>query len=213
MGARRMRATVVLGNEWPWSGGHVQYLRWAAAANATAGATAAATGGSTGMAAAAAAAPPDPAAACAAAYASAAPPNVSDAVWRSRGHQPGGPAYPGPGQGDWGAYQQAAGGFYADGWAQRAWGAHAAFLTAAVSPYTGVAARDDPTVMAWQLANEPRAGADGAAFAAWLGNASALLKRLAPRQLVSCARAAGGGGGAGGAEGEWGGEEKPRVTS
>ena len=29
LGKRRMRATVVLGNEWPWSGGAAQYVRWA----------------------------------------------------------------------------------------------------------------------------------------------------------------------------------------
>ena len=51
---------------------------------------------------------------------------------------------------------------------------------------------DDPTVMAWEVANEPRpAGGpaasppDGASFKAWLRSAAAVLKAAAPRQLVA----------------------------
>lgn len=77
MGARKMRATVVLGNTWPWSGGHVQYTVWAAELDA-----AAASSGSKWA--------PN-ATACAAARSSARAPNISDPAWRARGYQPGFP--------------------------------------------------------------------------------------------------------------------------
>lgn len=56
---------------------------------------------------------------------------------------------------------------------------------------SGVAYADDPTIMAWQLANEPRPG-DGAqsrnnlpAYYTWIRETAALIKSLAPKQLVS----------------------------
>jgi len=44
--------------------------------------------------------------------------------------------------------------------------------------------KDDPTIMSWQLANEPRAGPCGA-WVDWINKTSTLIKTLAPRQLVS----------------------------
>ncbi len=49
----------------------------------------------------------------------------------------------------------------------------------------------DPTIMSWQLANEPRPGSDpGAArhadaFVTWIAETAKLIKELAPKQLVS----------------------------
>ncbi len=174
MGARRMRATVVLGNEWAWSGGHAQYVRWAQAA--------AQAGGRPPNASACVPAGVDPA--------TGAPrvPNITSAAWRSRGFQ--NIPYPGPGENSWSDYQALAGEFYGSSIAQRLWRDHVSFITAHVSPYTGMAARDDPTVMSWQLANEPRAADPTSAAAAqeyfaWLAEASAFVKAAAPRQLVS----------------------------
>lgn len=57
---------------------------------------------------------------------------------------------------------------------------------------TGVRYSDDPTIMSWQLANEPRPGGSDAvvaatlpAFYGWIRETARLIKRLAPRQLVS----------------------------
>jgi mannan endo-1,4-beta-mannosidase len=57
---------------------------------------------------------------------------------------------------------------------------------------TGRRYADDPTIMSWQLANEPRAAGDVAkvrenqpAFQAWVSGTARLIKSLAPRQLVS----------------------------
>jgi mannan endo-1,4-beta-mannosidase len=43
----------------------------------------------------------------------------------------------------------------------------------------------DPTIMAWQLANEPRGDKNRIAFLKWIESTAALIKKSAPRQLVS----------------------------
>jgi mannan endo-1,4-beta-mannosidase len=43
----------------------------------------------------------------------------------------------------------------------------------------------DPTIMAWQLANEPRGDKNRTAFLKWIDSTSALIKKSAPKQLVS----------------------------
>jgi mannan endo-1,4-beta-mannosidase len=177
MGARKMRATVVLGDEWAWSGGHVQYVRWAqalAAANVSASAF-------TPNASACVPMGVDPA--------TGAPrrPDITSAAWRELGFQ--NIPYPGPGGRSWSDYQALAGQFYGLPLAQRIWRDHVAFMITHVNAFTGLAARDDPTVMSWQLANEPRAAdisAESAKqFLDWLRISAAFIKQLAPRQLVS----------------------------
>ena len=50
---------------------------------------------------------------------------------------------------------------------------------------------DDPTIMSWQLANEPRPGSDANArphfdvFVKWVDETAGFIKSLAPKQLVS----------------------------
>jgi mannan endo-1,4-beta-mannosidase len=57
---------------------------------------------------------------------------------------------------------------------------------------TGQLYRDDPAIMAWQLANEPRPGGSTeagrrhmAAYLAWIGGTAHLIKSLDPNHLVS----------------------------
>lgn len=57
---------------------------------------------------------------------------------------------------------------------------------------TGLRYRDDPTIMAWQLANEPRPGvsmrpgeADLEGFYDWIESSAALIQSLDPNHLVS----------------------------
>ena len=61
--------------------------------------------------------------------------------------------------------------------------------------YTGVAYTDDPTIMSWQIGNEPRAFSEEAKmpFVQWLSTASALIRSLDKKHLVSI-----------GSEGIWG---------
>lgn len=52
---------------------------------------------------------------------------------------------------------------------------------------TGRLYRDEPTIMAWQLCNEPRPFArdNKEVFAQWIARAAALIKRIDPNHLVS----------------------------
>jgi len=162
LGKRRMRATVVLGNEWPWSGGFAQYVRWADAAD-TADVSLDASDASTA--------------------------DLSSASWLHSGNQQ--LPFPGPGEASWPEWQALTAAFYTNERARAMWDRQVTFLLTRISRYTGVAAVQDPTVLAWELANEPRAGLPGEwkgsrpGFDAWLRTAAAHIKRLAPRQLVA----------------------------
>lgn len=170
-----MRAIAVLSNEWPFSGGFAQYARWAQQQPQPPQAC-----GEGGAAAAAAGRP------------NASTPAAAAAAWRARGGED--LPYPGPGgQSSWVDWMRAAGAFYTSPAAVAAWSAHAAFTVGRTNRYTGAANRDDPTVLAWEVANEPRArggpaavpAADVPPFRAFVAAAAALLARAAPRQLVA----------------------------
>ncbi len=69
---------------------------------------------------------------------------------------------------------------------------HIRAIVGRTNKVTGTAYKNDPTIMAWQLANEPRpAGSDAVglvalpAFQAWVQGTARLIRSLAPRQLVS----------------------------
>lgn len=76
-------------------------------------------------------------------------------------------------------------------------GANAAFrryvekLVQRKNRYTGVRYRDDPTIMAWQLANEPRPGRgkpgwrNREAFTRWVGETADFIRSLDPNHLIS----------------------------
>ena len=61
------------------------------------------------------------------------------------------------------------------------------FIVGRTNRYTNQPYRDDPTIMAWQICNEPRPFSDDVkdAFVGWLGEASQLIKRLDPNHLAS----------------------------
>ena len=69
------------------------------------------------------------------------------------------------------------------------------FILTRTNRYTGVAYKDDPAIMSWQIGNEPRAFSTEAlpAFEKWLAEASALIRELDPNHLISI-----------GSEGAWG---------
>lgn len=50
---------------------------------------------------------------------------------------------------------------------------------------TGGLYRDDPTIMSWQLSNEPRGRVNSDAYVSWVDRAGAFIKKRAPHQLVS----------------------------
>lgn len=55
------------------------------------------------------------------------------------------------------------------------------------NPYTGLRYNQDPTIMTWELANEPRNRSDksGKVLLAWAREMSKYVKSVAPRQLVA----------------------------
>ena len=165
LGKRRMRATVVLGNEWPWSGGAAQYVRWAQH-NASMTASCDPAGGPGRV------------------------PNLGNATWRARGFES--LPYPGPGTASWGDWQHVAGQFYTSEAAQSLWRRHVSFMLGRTNRYTNISVAEDPTVIILELANEPRPKggapmwrADLSPFRAWLADAAAFVKGLAPNQLVA----------------------------
>jgi mannan endo-1,4-beta-mannosidase len=77
--------------------------------------------------------------------------------------------------------------FYTDPQIRRCYRAYAAHVIHRRNRYTGLRYRDDPTVMTWELANEPRNRSDktGHAVLSWADEMSRAIKHLAPHQLVA----------------------------
>ncbi|MEP6561011.1 MAG: cellulase family glycosylhydrolase [Nakamurella sp.] len=77
--------------------------------------------------------------------------------------------------------------FYSEKKIKDCYKAYARYVTRRRNPYTGLRYNDDPTIMTWELANEPRNRSDktGATVLAWVTEMSAYVKDLAPRQLVA----------------------------
>ena len=96
------------------------------------------------------------------------------------------PAHPWPEFADWNAA------FYANAQAQAMYRDYIRAVVSRTNTVTGVAYAADPTIMAWQLANEPRpaGGAPVAipnlpAFYRWIDETARYIKTLDPNHLVS----------------------------
>lgn len=96
------------------------------------------------------------------------------------------PAHP------WPAFPDFVAGFYRSPEAVALYHDHVRRIVGRVNSVTGVAYADDPAIMAWQLANEPRpAGGDAVAdrtlpaFHDWIGATARLIKSIDPNHLVS----------------------------
>ena len=91
----------------------------------------------------------------------------------------------------WPEYPDYAARFYGDARANALFRRYVTSLVQRTNGVTGQAYRDDPTIMAWQLANEPRPGGTEAnadrllpPYYAWIRETSALIKGLDPGHLV-----------------------------
>lgn len=93
--------------------------------------------------------------------------------------------------GDWTGFMDGSARFYRLPAAQEAWRAAIVKLVTRRNTVNGRRYNEDPTIMSWQLANEPRPGSDQNSrphhdvFVKWTHDTSGFLKKLAPRQLVS----------------------------
>jgi mannan endo-1,4-beta-mannosidase len=96
------------------------------------------------------------------------------------------PAHP------WPAFANATAQFYANPKAVALYDDWVRAIVGRTNRVTGTAYRDDPTIMAWQLANEPRPAGDAAtaasllpAFYAWVQGTARLIKSIDRNHLVS----------------------------
>lgn len=93
--------------------------------------------------------------------------------------------------GDWDGFMQNSAAFYREPQAQAWYQQLIRTLVTRVNTVTGQEYRDDPTIMSWQLANEPRPGSDTDsgpyrdAYLQWIHDTATFIKALAPQQLVS----------------------------
>jgi mannan endo-1,4-beta-mannosidase len=91
----------------------------------------------------------------------------------------------------WQQFMEFSARFYAHEKANEAYRRFVAMLVGRTNRFTGVRYRDDPTIMAWQLANEPRPSpmradeGDFAAFIEWVGTTASFIRSLDPNHLVS----------------------------
>lgn len=100
----------------------------------------------------------------------------------------GGPIpYPPPQQGgSWDEFQDYASDFYSNPGAMQDFRDHISFVVNRINPYTGIAYKDEPAVMAWELANEPRGFNNNAAnFNIWIDSTAAYIKSLDANHLVT----------------------------
>jgi mannan endo-1,4-beta-mannosidase len=93
--------------------------------------------------------------------------------------------------GDWNAFMDNSAAFYREPRAQEAWRSIIKLLIGRKNSVNGRRYDDDPTIMSWQLANEPRPGSDANSkphydvFVKWTDETAGYIKKLAPKQLVS----------------------------
>lgn len=85
--------------------------------------------------------------------------------------------------------------FYRDAYCRELYRDHACTLVERTNTYSGRAYRDEPAILAWELANEPRCALDpsGWTLQCWIDEMAAWLDELTPNQLISV-----------GVEGFWG---------
>jgi len=127
MSKRNMKAVMVLGNFWTWSGGFPQYLKWAEGTEI---------------------------------------PYPQDEAY------------------SWDDFQTFSAGFYTSEAAQEMMNNHIEKVIKRVNSLSGIPYSNDPTIMAWQLANEPRGYNVPDKFREWTRKTSAYIKSLDNNHLV-----------------------------
>jgi mannan endo-1,4-beta-mannosidase len=93
--------------------------------------------------------------------------------------------------GDWDGFMDNSAKFYSMDAAQAAFRDAARMLITRRNTVTGKRYSEDPTIMSWQLGNEPRPGStahgrkNAAIFTRWVNDSAKFISELAPSQLVS----------------------------
>ena len=109
-------------------------------------------------------------------------------AWAAGGAVPASPGH----NGSWESLVEYTASFYADVRANELYRTQVRRIVMRTNSINGRVYRDDPTIMAWQLANEPRPGVHGLrgeqnlpAFFAWLEDTAAFIHEIDPHHLVS----------------------------
>lgn len=94
--------------------------------------------------------------------------------------------YPPPAAGgSWFTFARYSSRFYKNRAALAAFDEHLRKIVGRTNSLTGIAYRDDPTIMSWQLANEPRGIFRPHAFRRWIRHVARLIKSLDTNHLIS----------------------------
>ncbi len=86
---------------------------------------------------------------------------------------------------DHGPFSRFSAKFYRSGGAQQDFQRHIRTVILRKNSYTGTSYRDDPHIMAWELANEPRGMGDRRVFRQWIDESAAFIKSVDPAHLVT----------------------------
>lgn len=92
--------------------------------------------------------------------------------------------YPPPGEASWRDFEAYASRFYRNRKARNYYQQALQVILLRKNSLNGRYYIEDPCIMAWELANEPRAGCAPNAFCRWLRQSARQLQKLAPHQLV-----------------------------
>ena len=85
----------------------------------------------------------------------------------------------------WDEFQRFSAQFYSDEKAQRIFRTFIKNLVLRRNSISGMKYRDDPTIMSWQLANEPRGFGQGEHYVRWADKTAGFIQSLDPNHLVS----------------------------
>jgi mannan endo-1,4-beta-mannosidase len=88
-------------------------------------------------------------------------------------------------RGDWGRYQEFVANFYSNQQAVTMLNNHITYIVNRKNSYSNVEYKNDPTIMAWQLCNEPRGLTHTDAYRKWIENTAGLIKQLDNNHLVT----------------------------
>jgi mannan endo-1,4-beta-mannosidase len=89
------------------------------------------------------------------------------------------------GKQDWDLYQQITSTFYSDSIAQKIYKNAISKIINRKNSITNVLYKEDPTIMSWQLCNEPRGMKNVSAYLKWIDESAKFIKQLDSNHLVS----------------------------
>jgi mannan endo-1,4-beta-mannosidase len=102
--------------------------------------------------------------------------------WEEGSSIPYPPPHPG---GSWSVFQEYSSRFYTIPQAVRKQQEAVKRIITRVNTITGIPYSEEPTIMSWQLANEPRGGRYRKEFLEWIKSSAKMIRHLAPHHLIS----------------------------